>query len=128
MESKHRKRNWLIATAIALALVIVGAFIAASMIAHRFEPMVREQAIRYLRERFQSDGQIATLHINPPKVSTLNLLLRHGRGAMVAVEAGGVSMRFNHEMPPLFAIQKLNFLIDLGTLFEKHKTVEFISI
>src|SRR5712691_4600489 len=119
---------WLAGIATGLALIIVAAFIAASILARRFEPMVLEQAIRYLQQRFDSAVQIAALHITPPKVSTFSILLKHGRGAMVAVEADGVSMRFNRGFPPLFAIRKLNFVIDLGTLFEKHKTVQFVSI
>jgi len=90
--------------------------------------MVREQAIRYLQQRFDSVVQIAALHITPPKVSTFSILLKHGRGAIVAVEADGVSMRFNRSLPPLFAIHRLNFVIDLGTLYEKRKTVQFVSI
>ena len=124
----RRKKNWLAGIAAALALIIVAAFIAASILARRFEPMVREQAIRYLQQRFDSDVQIAALHITPPKVSAFNILLKHGRGAMVAVEADGVSMRFNRSLPPLFAIRQLNFVIDLGTLYEKRKTVQFVSI
>jgi len=61
-------------------------------------------------------------------VSTFSILLKHGRGAIVAVEADGVSMRFNRSLPPLFAIHRLNFVIDLGTLYEKRKTVQFVSI
>jgi len=124
----RRKKTWLTGFAAAVALLIVGAFIAASILAKRFEPMVRDQAIHYLRQRFDSDVQIQALHITPPKVSTLRILLNHGRGAMVAVEADGVSMRFNRAFPPLFAIHKLDFGIDLGTLFEKHKTVDYVAI
>jgi hypothetical protein len=124
----RRKRIWLTGIAFSIALVIVAVFIAASILAKRFEPMVREQAIRYLQQRFDSDVQIAALHITPPKVSALNILLKHGRGAMVSVEADGVSMRFNRSLPPLFAIRQLNFVIDLGTVYEKRKTVQFVSI
>jgi hypothetical protein len=124
----RRKKMWLAGIAASLALVIVAAFIAASILARRFEPMVREQAIRYLQQRFDSDVQIAALHITPPKVSALKILLKHGRGAMVSVEADGVSMRFNRGLPPLFAIRQLNFVIDLGTVYEKRKTVQFVSI
>src|ERR1700694_303492 len=119
---------WLAGIATGLALVIVAGFIAASILSPRFQAMGREQAIRYLQQRFDSDVQIAALHITPPKVSAFNILLKHGRGAMVAVEADGVSMRFNRSLPPLFAIRQLNFVIDLGTVYEKRKTVQFVSI
>ena len=61
-------------------------------------------------------------------MSTFNILLRHGRGAIVAVEADGVSMRFSRALPPLFTIQTLNFVVDLATVFDKHKTVPFVTI
>ncbi len=108
--------------------MIAGAFIAASILARRFEPMVREQAIRYLQERFHSDVQIQTLRITPPKVSTFNMLLRRGRGALVSVQATGVSMRFSRALPPLFTIGTLTFIVDLGTVLDKHKTVPFVTI
>ena len=125
-----RKKCWMAGIAAFLILVTVGAFVAASIIAKRFEPMIRDQAIRYLRERFNSEVEIAALRINPPKMSTFQILLRHGRGAMVGVEGEGVSMRFggNRDLPPLFKIQKLFFIVDLGVLVEKRKTVEFVSL
>ena len=110
--------------------MIVGVFIAASMMAKRFEPMIRAQAIRYLQERFHSDVEIAALRVNPPKMSVLQILLRHGRGAMVGVEGDGVSMRFAgmRDLPPLFKIRRLYFILDLGVLSEPRKTVEFVSL
>ena len=56
------------------------------MIAKRFEPALRAQAIKYLQDRFHSEVEIGALHINRPKMSTIQILLRHGRGAIVAVE------------------------------------------
>jgi hypothetical protein len=113
-----------------LGLVAIGAFVAASMMAKRFEPMISEQAIRYLQDRFHSEVEIAALHVNPPKMSVLQILLRHGRGAMVGVEGDGVSMRFggNRDLPPLFQIKRLYFIVDLGVLSEASKTVEFVSL
>jgi hypothetical protein len=40
------------------ALVVAGHFLAV-----RFEPYIREQAIKYLEKRFDSDVQIATLRV-----------------------------------------------------------------
>ena len=90
--------------------------VAASIIAKRFEPTLRAQAIQYLQDRFHSDVELAELHINRPKMSTLQILLRHGRGAIVAVEGDGLAMRFggDRSRPPLFAIKKLFFTVDLG--------------
>jgi hypothetical protein len=125
-----RKKYWLAGIATFFVLAIVGAFVAASTISKRFEPMIREQAIRYLQQRFHSEVEIAALRINPPKMSVVQILLRHGRGAMVGVEGEGVSMRFGgmRDLPPLFKIKKLFFIMDLGVLTESRKTVEFVSL
>ena len=124
------KKYWLFGITALLGLTIAGAFVAASRMAKRFEPMIREQAIRYLSERFHSEVEIAALRVNPPKMSLLQILLRHGRGAMVGVEGEGVSMRFRgrRDLPPLFQIKKLFFIVDLGVLTEPRKTVEFVSL
>ena len=125
-----RKKYWLTGIASFLILVVAGAYIVASILGRRFEPMIRDQAIRYLRDRFHSDVEIAGLHVNPPKMSIFQILLRHGRGAMVGVEGEGVSMRFGgmRDLPPLFKIRKLYFIVDLGVLSEPRKTVEFVSL
>jgi hypothetical protein len=125
-----RKKYWLAGIATLLVLGTIAVFVAASVMAKRFEPMIREQAIRYLQERFHSDVEIAALRVNPPKMSVLQILLRHGRGAMVGVEGEGVSMRFAgmRDLPPLFKIRKLYFIVDLGVLAEPRKTVEFVSL
>jgi hypothetical protein len=125
-----RKKYWLAGIGVLVGLAVVGAFVAASIMAKRFEPMIREQAVRYLSERFHSEVEIASLHVNPPKMSVFEILLRHGRGAMVGVGGEGVSMRFGgkRDLPPLFQIKKLFFIIDLGVLTENRKTVEFVSL
>ena len=109
---------------------MVGAYIAASIIAKHFEPTLRAQAIQYLHDRFHSEVELQALHINRPKMSTLQILLRHGRGAIVAVEGDGLSMRFGGDAarPPLFSIKKVFFTVDLGVLFEPKKSVNFVSL
>ncbi len=98
--------------------------------AKRFEPMIREQAIRYLHDRFHSEVELAALRVNPPRMSILQLVLRRGRGAMVGVEGEGLSMRFGgaRDVPPLFKIHKLYFMVDLGVLSERRKAVEFVAL
>jgi hypothetical protein len=124
------KKYWLAGIGVLVGLAIVAAFVAASRMAKRFEPMIREQATRYLSERFHSEVEIGALHVNPPKMSIFQILLRRGRGAMVGVEGQEVSMRFEgmHDLPPLFKIRKLFFIVDLGVLTQPRKTVEFVSL
>lgn len=89
-----RKKLWLGGIALVVLILVAGAFIAASVIAKNFEPMLRAQAIQYLQDRFHCSVQLKELHINRPKMSTVQILLRHGRGAIVAVEGDGLAMRF----------------------------------
>ncbi len=116
--------------AVFVVVVVVGAYLAASAIAKRFEPALRAQAIKYMQDRFNSEVEIGSLHINRPKMSTVQILLRHGRGAIVAVEGQGITMRFGGDRspPPMFAIKKLFFTVDLEVLVAPTKSVNFVSI
>ena len=113
-----------------IVLVVAGAFFAASVIAKRFEPELRAQAIKYMQDRFHSEVEIGSLHINRPRMSTIQILLRHGRGAIVTVESEGITMRFGGDSsrPPMFAIKKLFFTVDLEVLVAPQKSVNFVSI
>jgi AsmA-like C-terminal region len=125
-----RKKWWLAGIGVFLLISGVAAYIGASSMAKRFEPMVREQAIQYLRQRFHSDVEIATLHIHLPKMSTLGLLLKHQSGAKVHVDGEGLSMRFNRArgLPPMFIIRKFAFVVDLQSLREDRKSVELVTL
>jgi hypothetical protein len=128
--TSKRKKLWLGGIVLAVLLLGIGAYIAASIIAKQFEPTLRAQAIQYLHDRFHSDVELTELHINRPKMSTIQVLLRHGRGAIVSVEGDGLSMRFGGDRtrPPLFSIKKVFFTVDLGVLFELKKSVNFVSL
>ncbi len=125
-----RKRKWLIGIAVATMLGIVALFVAASILARRFEPYVREQAIEYLRKRFDSDVELAALRVHLPKTSPLRLLLTKGRGALARVEGEGISLRHKgrRDVPPMFAMKKFRFEVDLGTLFDTPKTVPSVLL
>ena len=89
-----RKKLWLAGITAFVLLLIAGAYIAASIIAKQFEPTLRAQAIQYLQNRFHSEVELTALHVNSPKMSTVEILLEHGRGAIVGVEGDGLTMRF----------------------------------
>jgi hypothetical protein len=125
-----RTKYILAGAAVFIVVVVAGAFFAASVVAKRFEPELRAQAIKYMQDRFHSEVEIGALHINRPKMSTIQILLRHGRGAIVAVEGQDISMRFGGDRtrPPLFAIKKLFFTVDLEVLVAPKKSVNFVRI
>src|SRR5947209_3852363 len=91
-----RKKRWLIAIVAAATIALAAAFISARMLMRRLEPMVREETVRYLRERFHSDVQLAALHIHLPQLSTIGLIFRRERGARVAVE--GEDLRIKRQV------------------------------
>jgi len=99
-----RKRRWIIGISTAVVLTFIGLVVAASVLSKRFEPFIREQALQYMRERFDADVELGALRIQMPKASPLAVLLNRGRGTSARVEADGVSMRYRGvpDMPPLF--------------------------
>jgi hypothetical protein len=129
LQITKRQRRWILAIAIAATVGLAALTIAGYVLSRRFEPFIREQAIAYLRERFDSDVELASLRIRMPKMSPLNVLLRKGRGATAGVEGEGISLRYRGAPDrPLFAMRKFSFDVDLGTLFSDLKIVQSVSI
>src|SRR5712692_5138572 len=119
------KKKWIIV--IGLVLLIAGGSLAgmAFWFAKRFEPYIREQAVEYLRKRFDSEVELASLKVRLPKTSPVRLLLTQGRGVIAAVEGEGLSLRQRgrRDTPPMFAMKRFSFRIDLGALFDTPKVV-----
>jgi len=128
MQTMTRKRKWLIGVAVATMLGIVALFVTASILARRFEPYIREQAVEYLRKAFDSDVELAALRVHLPETSPLRLLLTKGRGALARVEGEGISLRHKgrRDVPPMFVMKKFRFEVDVGTLFAIPKTVQSV--
>jgi hypothetical protein len=126
--TRWRKRL-LIAAGIA-AVVICGLVIAAVMLARRYEPFIRQQAIEYLEKRFDSRVEIAGLKVHLPTTSPIRLVLTRGRNALGRVEGSGIVVRYRgrRDIPPMLSIGKLEFGVDLGTLFESRKRVPFVNL
>ena len=81
------RMRWLIAIPIALAIFFTAVFIAARSLRARLEPMVREQAIRYLHDRFEADVQLAGIQIHLPRLSNFGLVFHRQTSAIVEVDA-----------------------------------------
>src|SRR5436309_12506360 len=126
----NRKKKWIIG--IGLGLLITGGSLVgmAFWFAKRFEPYIREQAIEYLRKRFDSEVELASLRVHLPKTSPVRLLLTKGRGVMAAVEGEGLSLRQRgrRDTPPMFAMKRFGFRIDLGALFDTPKVVPQVML
>ena len=125
-----KKKVWLAGIGVFLCLAVLAGFIAVRMLSQRFEPYIRQRAIEYLRHRFDSDVELSSLRVRLPKSSPLRLLMSRGRGGHVRIEGKGLSLwhRDRHDRPPLFAIQKFVFDVDLGTLFDQTSTVYLVAL
>ena len=111
-------------------LGVVALFVTAAVLARRFEPYIREQAILYLSKRFDSEVEIAALRVRIPKTSPFRLVLTRGRGVSARVEGEGISLRHKgrRDIPPLFTMKKFACEVDLETLFNSPQTVPLVSL
>lgn len=113
-----------------LAATAGGVWIGAAVLSRRFEPYIRQQAIDYLRKRFDSDVDLFALHIRLPKTSPLRLILARGRGGVARVEGDGLALRHKQmpEAPPIFLIKHFTFDVDLGKLFDGEKSIAVVKL
>jgi hypothetical protein len=125
-----RRQKWLIGLSVCGLAVLIGLFIAAKILARRFEPYIRAQAIEYLSKRFDSHVELASLRVHIPNASPVRLLLTRGRGALARVEGEGISLRHKNrqDVPPMLALKKFSFEVDLGSLFEGPKRVPVVTV
>ena len=125
-----QRKKWLIAGAAVFAVAAGGLFLAATILARRVEPYIREQAIQYLRERFDSDVELARLQVHVPPALPLRLLFRGGRGTLAQVDGTDLSLRLHGrgDAPPILALKHFSFDVDLGALFDSPKTVHRVTL
>jgi hypothetical protein len=125
-----RRKKWLIASTLVFAVAAGGLIVAASILAKRIEPYIREQAIQYLRERFDSEVELARLQVHIPPGLPLRLLLSGRRGTLAQVEGTNLSLRHHgrSDVPPLIALKHFSFEVDLGALLDTPKTVNRITL
>ena len=111
-------------------MVAAALAVAASVMAKRVEPTVREQAIQYLRKRFDSEVELGRLHVHVPPGLPLRLIFGGGRGTLVKVEGTDLFLRHNgrRDIPPLLALKRFTFEFDLGALLDTPKTVNRVTV
>src|SRR5262245_46509388 len=120
-----RKKKFWIAASIVVAAVLIILSIAAASMKRRFDPYIRQQVREFLEKRFDSEVEIGDLQIELPNMSSLRLLLSRRRGAYAGIRGETIVLRHKgrRDVPPLFRIQSINFVVDLSTLFDKRKSV-----
>jgi hypothetical protein len=125
-----KKKKWLIGFAAVAGLGIVILLIAAHRMANQVEPYIRDQAVEYLKKRFDSDVEIGVLHISVPKLSPLQVLSKNRHGAKARVEGQRVVLRHKGrtDIPPLFRMREFAFEIDLSILFDSPKRIPLVTV
>jgi hypothetical protein len=111
-------------------VVVGGLFVAAFILVKRVEPYIREQAIQYLRKRFDSEVELARLQVHVPPALPLRLLFSGGRGTLAQVDGTNLSLRHHgrSDLPPMLAIKHFSFEADLGALLDTPKTVNRVTL
>jgi hypothetical protein len=125
-----RKKRWLIGLSAAVTIAILGIFVAGSMLARRFEPYIKQQAIAYLSQRFQSEVEVGSLRVNIPSVPFMKLFVTRGRGVIAEVVGENILLRHKgrRDVPPMFAMKRFRFEVDLGRIFDPTKKVALVHL
>jgi hypothetical protein len=122
--------KWLLGLGLIAVLGTAILLITAHLLSQRLEPYIRDQAIQYLRNHFDSDVDLGALHVRMPTGSFLKMLTLPGRGKLVRGEGEGISVRRrgHRDVSPIFVIKNFVCEVDLGTLLTKTKTVHSVTI
>jgi hypothetical protein len=124
-----RKKVWLAGAG--LALGVAGAiFLADNILSRGVEPYLRQQAVEYLRQRFDCDVELSTFRIRLPKTALLRVVLARRRRGIALVEGENLVLRHKgrHDIPPLFRMKHFSFEIDLDKLLARQKSVAPVKI
>jgi hypothetical protein len=94
-----------------------------------FEPYIREQAIQYLKQRFESEVELAGLHVSVPSGAAFHLATR-GKVALARLEGDGLVLRHKGrtDVPPMFQLRHFSATVDLQTLFTADKIVPLVTL
>src|SRR6188474_764198 len=126
----RRKKKWLIGLGVAGGITLIAMFFVGRAMAKRFEPYIREQAINYLQERFDSEAELGSLKISVPNLSPYKLVMNHGRGTRAHVEGENVVLRHKgrRDIAPMFVMKQFSFDVDLGTVFDATKRIQLVTV
>jgi hypothetical protein len=125
-----RRKKWLIGGALVFVTVGAALLFTAFILAKRVEPYIREQALQYLRERFDSDVELARLQVHVAPALPFRSLFSGGRGSLAQVEGTNLALHLHgrSDVPPILAIKHFSFEVDLGALLDTPKTVNRVTL
>ena len=124
------KKKWFLGIALTASAGLITAFFVGRHMARRFEPYIKEQAVEYLKQRFDSEVELSSLTVALPRLSPVKLVWSRGRGTIAHVEGNGVLLRHKgrRDLPPMFAMKSFHFEVDLGRVFDKVKYIDLVHL
>ncbi|HET8548352.1 MAG TPA: hypothetical protein VFL57_10130 [Bryobacteraceae bacterium] len=118
-------RRWFIGSLIVVAALVAVASYALWRYSKRFEPFVREQAIRYLEQRFRSRVELGSLRISAPVAS----LWRIRQTALkVSGERLVLHYRNRTDLPPLVSLAKFEVESTLESLWKSPRRIHEVRL
>ncbi|MBL0155581.1 MAG: hypothetical protein IPP47_00475 [Bryobacterales bacterium] len=123
-------QKWIIGLSVGIGSTLLVLFVLGLYFASRFEPFLREQTVSYLQQKFNADVEVAALKIRMPLGSPLEILARKGKGAMVRISGERISLKLRSlpGSPPLMAMRKFSFEVDLNSALEKKALVRKVRL
>jgi hypothetical protein len=118
-------KKWLIWIGASLAVLLAALAIAAWRLSREIEPFVKTKTSEYLHNKFGSEAEIGSLSAEVP----IWELLR-GQKKEVKVHGDGIVIRVNgrRDIPPLLALKRFSFEVDLLTLWAGEPKVRRVRL
>jgi hypothetical protein len=125
-----KTKRWLLILAVLAGAGLASLVIAAYVVSRQLDPYIREQAIRYLQQRFDSEVELSALRVRVPGMSPVRMIFDRGKGTKIRVEGEDLAVRYQgrRDIPPMFVLERFSFEVDMGTLFEDKKIVDLVTI
>jgi hypothetical protein len=126
----RRTKKWLAGIGAAVAALVIAMAVTGYVLARRVEPFIREQVIAYLHDRFDSEVEIAALHVRMRRASLVETLFNRGHGLIATVEGDGVQLRHKgrRDLPPMFAMKQFRFDVELRTLLDRTRVLHLVTV
>ena len=127
-KSKWRRRLlWVGATAGLLLVLLAGA---ARYFAVRLKPTLHEATLNYLRDWFGGNVELDSFDVHMPVSDPVRLLLEKGRGTHVRIRINGIKIQHRslQNLPPLLLMNRLEFQLELSTLWERPVRVDYVKL
>jgi hypothetical protein len=118
-------RKWILRAAVVLGIVVAALFVAGWILARRFEPFVREQAVRYLEERFGTGVEMASLRVSVSLVSLSKI-----RTAVLRVRGERLALPYRDRpgLPPLIRVAKFELESEVDALWNSPRRIREIRL